>query len=74
MLTDRASADLMLIADENFESIQLRRVGSLSPERGFSAFAFVPGLSFSLRLLVLNTELALAICLLQTRTLRISQR
>jgi hypothetical protein len=33
----------MLIADENFDFIQSRKVGNLTPARGFSAFQFIPG-------------------------------
>lgn len=33
----------MLIADENFDYIQAKKVGKLTPARGFSAFQFIPG-------------------------------
>jgi len=33
----------MLIADENFDFVQSRKVGNLTPARGFSAFQFIPG-------------------------------
>uniref|UniRef100_A0A914VAP0 Soluble calcium-activated nucleotidase 1 n=1 Tax=Plectus sambesii TaxID=2011161 RepID=A0A914VAP0_9BILA len=35
--------NLMLIADEHFKHVEVRKVGKLTPPRGFSAFQFIPG-------------------------------
>ncbi|KAF0692186.1 Aste57867_16710 [Aphanomyces stellatus] len=44
MLDEKRGSNLMVIADEDFETLTVRQVGSIiAPERGFSSFKFVPG-------------------------------
>ncbi|XP_013381847.1 soluble calcium-activated nucleotidase 1 [Lingula anatina] len=35
--------NILLICDEDFKDIELRRVGKLNPTHGFSSFKFIPG-------------------------------
>ena len=40
---EKKGANTIITADENFDNIKYFRVGTLTPERGFSSAKFVPG-------------------------------
>jgi soluble calcium-activated nucleotidase 1 len=39
---EKRATNLMLIADENFDKIEVKRIGPLNPTHGFSSFKFIP--------------------------------
>ena len=41
-LDERKGSNVILIASEDFKEIDVRRIGTITPERGFSSFTFVP--------------------------------
>lgn len=42
MIDEKKGANVLLIASEDFNDIDVRHIGELTPERGFSSFKFVP--------------------------------
>ncbi|CAL1533529.1 unnamed protein product [Lymnaea stagnalis] len=40
---ERRATNLMFIVDENFENIEVRKIGPVNPTHGFSSFKFIPG-------------------------------
>ena len=40
---EKKASNVMFVVDENFETIEVRKVGSLNPTHGFSSFKFIPG-------------------------------
>lgn len=43
VLDEKKGSNIMIIADENFQNIETRRIGSIIPTHGFSSFKFIPG-------------------------------
>ncbi|TFJ81602.1 hypothetical protein NSK_006853 [Nannochloropsis salina CCMP1776] len=42
-LDEKMGSNKLVIADESFSKLQVRDVGKITPERGFSSFKFLPG-------------------------------
>jgi soluble calcium-activated nucleotidase 1 len=40
---EKKGTNLMFIADENFEHIEVKTIGAINPTHGFSSFKFIPG-------------------------------
>ncbi|GFN81946.1 soluble calcium-activated nucleotidase 1 [Plakobranchus ocellatus] len=40
---EKRASNIMFIVDENFETIEVRKIGALNPTHGFSSFKFIPG-------------------------------
>ncbi|XP_005098146.1 soluble calcium-activated nucleotidase 1 [Aplysia californica] len=40
---EKRATNLMFIADEDFTSVEIKKIGSLNPTHGFSSFKFIPG-------------------------------
>ncbi|RHY23632.1 hypothetical protein DYB32_009112 [Aphanomyces invadans] len=43
MADEKRGSNVMIIASEDFSHLDVRTVGTITPERGFSSFKFVPG-------------------------------
>jgi soluble calcium-activated nucleotidase 1 len=41
-LDERRATNLMITADENFEKVSYKTIGTINPVRGYSSFKFVP--------------------------------
>ncbi|RHY03321.1 hypothetical protein DYB25_011156 [Aphanomyces astaci] len=40
---EKRGSNLLIVASEDFTHVEVRKVGTITPERGFSSFKFVPG-------------------------------
>jgi soluble calcium-activated nucleotidase 1 len=43
MKDEKRGSNIMLVANEDFTDVVVSKIGTLTPERGYSAFKFVPG-------------------------------
>ena len=43
MADEKRGSNVMVLASEDFSELEVRKVGAVVPERGFSSFKFVPG-------------------------------
>merc|ERR1712066_94249 len=55
-LDEKKGANTIIIANEDFSDITTKPVGTLTPERGFSTFKFVPGSKDRVMLAIKSAE------------------
>lgn len=55
-LDEKMGSNKIVIADETFEKLEVREVGKITPERGFSSFKFLPGSRDSIILALKSVE------------------
>lgn len=55
-LDEKMGSNKVVIASENFDQIEVREVGKITPERGFSSFKFVPNTGDDLVLALKSIE------------------